>query len=494
MPEIIVKLGDQVVQRYQMDKDVASIGRARDNDIVVENLSVSRNHARIRQQDGKYILTDLNSANGSFVNGVKITKTELVDEDIISIGKHKLHFINKPVKEVAEEEAPPAPALGSPDEITSSSPRGVLTVTRGKQLNQEFNLTKVETSIGRANENEIRLHDWFVSKKHAVIVREGTRYKIKDLGSWRGTTVNSNQVREAELKDGDELLFGTTLLRFNIMAGTPRDIPGFEPEPVSAPSEPEPPEQWEDEPSGVVVEAGEQEPERITLDDGGPDTVEEVEKVHETPPPPGAPVEDDSVSLGVEDDEFAPMTDEELEDLERQVDEELGQQDEDMIARAEFEQIEAERMLEEGGGMESRRKALFEEEDQQEAEAEELLGDREPSKIEPAEEAEEEPDSLAVDIGDEEEAAEEAPAEEPAATESADESFEDEEERPAPVLTGETIEVKGKEYPVPEGVEPDVVRRWARGLHNRSKVIRREASRKLKDLTGIDYEWESQPE
>ena len=43
MPELIVKLGDSVVHKYFFDKDILSIGRARDNDVVIENLSVSRN-------------------------------------------------------------------------------------------------------------------------------------------------------------------------------------------------------------------------------------------------------------------------------------------------------------------------------------------------------------------------------------------------------------------------------------------------------------------
>ena len=63
MPELIVKLGDNVVQKYFFDKDVLSVGRARDNDIVIENLSVSRNHALVRLFDYNYILTELNSAN-----------------------------------------------------------------------------------------------------------------------------------------------------------------------------------------------------------------------------------------------------------------------------------------------------------------------------------------------------------------------------------------------------------------------------------------------
>lgn len=76
MPEIVVSLGDNVVHKYFFEKDVLSIGRGRDNDIVIENLAVSRNHSRIKRQNGKYVLIDLNSANGTYVNGVKITKTE----------------------------------------------------------------------------------------------------------------------------------------------------------------------------------------------------------------------------------------------------------------------------------------------------------------------------------------------------------------------------------------------------------------------------------
>lgn len=76
MPELIVKLGDSIVHKYFFDKDVLSIGRAKDNDIVIENLSVSRNHARIRRVDNKFILTDLNSANGTYVNNVRVSKTD----------------------------------------------------------------------------------------------------------------------------------------------------------------------------------------------------------------------------------------------------------------------------------------------------------------------------------------------------------------------------------------------------------------------------------
>ncbi|MCX7765551.1 MAG: FHA domain-containing protein [Candidatus Sumerlaeia bacterium] len=213
MPEIIVKLGENVVHKYFFDKDILNIGRARDNDIVIENLAVSRNHARIRRINGKYILTDLNSANGTFVNGVRITKTEILHNDVISIGKHNLIFINRPLS----DEEIISDAFGADRTlIVDRAPAAVLVVTTGKQKGQEFKLTKAETTIGRANDNDIKLHDWFVSKRHAQIIKQGNNYFIKDLGSWRGIFINGQLVKDAQLKEGDDIKLGATHLTFHL--------------------------------------------------------------------------------------------------------------------------------------------------------------------------------------------------------------------------------------------------------------------------------------
>ena len=71
MPEIIVKLGDTVVNNYFMEKDVVSIGRAPDNEIPIENLAISRRHAVIRRMGDQFVVEDANSANGTYVNGVR---------------------------------------------------------------------------------------------------------------------------------------------------------------------------------------------------------------------------------------------------------------------------------------------------------------------------------------------------------------------------------------------------------------------------------------
>lgn len=211
MPELVLKLGDSVLQNYVFDKDIMSVGRSRDNDVVIENLSVSRNHARIRRQGGKYILTDLNSANGTFVNGVRVSKTEIVDQDVIAIGKHKMHFQNK----VVEEEALIVDAFGADRTVMveRSAPSGMIVVTDGKLKGQQFALTRPETTVGKAANNDVVLSDdWFLGKRQAVIVRLGENdYELNDLGNFRKTKVNGEPISGPKrLKAGDSVEFGNT--------------------------------------------------------------------------------------------------------------------------------------------------------------------------------------------------------------------------------------------------------------------------------------------
>jgi pSer/pThr/pTyr-binding forkhead associated (FHA) protein len=209
MPELILKLGDSIIQTFVFDKDIMSVGRSRDNDVVIENLSVSRNHARIRRQTGKYILTDLNSANGTFVNGVRVSKTEIVHDDVITIGKHKLVFSNKAL---SEEQAVCDALAADRTMMMEKSPVGVLCIMSGKNKGKEFHLTKFETTVGKAQSNDVVLSDeWFISRKQAVIRRRGNDFELQDLGTFRRTKVNNKALSEpVPLSANDIIEFGNT--------------------------------------------------------------------------------------------------------------------------------------------------------------------------------------------------------------------------------------------------------------------------------------------
>lgn len=216
MPELIVKLGDSVVQRYVIEKDIISIGRAKDNDIVIENLSVSRNHARVRRQGNTYVLTDLNSANGTFVNNVRITKTEILDGDVITIGKHQVVFVNKDLSE--SDVLVEALAAERTMVIDRADKIGVLCFTEGKLRGKTYPLTKAETSIGKSPQCDIVISDdWFLAKKQAIIARRGAEYEIRDLGTLRRTRVNGKPITGSQkLNEGDTIEVGSERMLFKL--------------------------------------------------------------------------------------------------------------------------------------------------------------------------------------------------------------------------------------------------------------------------------------
>lgn len=76
------------------NKDTIKIGRAKDNDIVFDDRMVSETHAQIVKKDGKYIIQNMKSRNGLFVNGIKTEEKELQENDLITISGHKLKYSN----------------------------------------------------------------------------------------------------------------------------------------------------------------------------------------------------------------------------------------------------------------------------------------------------------------------------------------------------------------------------------------------------------------
>ena len=104
MFELTVKLGDRLVQKFRGHTE-ANIGRDPGCELMLDNLGVSRRHAQLREVEGKFIVEDLKSTNGVFVNGRRITSAEVNPGDEIKIGKFSLAL-----EQVARDEA-----IASPD-------------------------------------------------------------------------------------------------------------------------------------------------------------------------------------------------------------------------------------------------------------------------------------------------------------------------------------------------------------------------------------------
>jgi len=84
------------IQEHYFIGDNTGIGRDDANDIVLKDRFISKKHARIIKDKGIYFLEDLNSANGTFLNGEKVTEAiELKDKDLIDIGQVEFLFVNE---------------------------------------------------------------------------------------------------------------------------------------------------------------------------------------------------------------------------------------------------------------------------------------------------------------------------------------------------------------------------------------------------------------
>lgn len=175
MPKMIVSIDDVVIKEVQLTKDRTTLGRRPYNDIVIDNLAVSGEHAALLMVGADVFLEDLNSTNGTYVNGKAIKKQVLQNGDAIEIGKYKIKFagdnaandFDKTMVVKAQSPAPappvapramPAPvasavpsAGGHPamDALAASGLRGAIKVLSGAAAGREVPLTKVVTTIGK---------------------------------------------------------------------------------------------------------------------------------------------------------------------------------------------------------------------------------------------------------------------------------------------------------------------------------------------------------
>lgn len=196
----------------------ATIGRATGNDIVVLDRHVSRQHAVITYRDGLFVINDLGSVNGTFVNDKRVEEPfPLFAGDQIRLYVPTLRFLAADEDDVREAEK-----TGTLISRVISTGRGRLIITTGAQEGQAVPLILDEITIGRATSNatwEIGLQDPSVSRPHARLRRSGDSWQICDLGSSNGTRINDTFLEAGDwyaLNDGDIIGFGHSLTLFRL--------------------------------------------------------------------------------------------------------------------------------------------------------------------------------------------------------------------------------------------------------------------------------------
>ncbi len=184
------------------------LGRSADNDIVLENPKISRNHARLIWNGSGFLLEDLGSSNGTFLNLARLegTAQELHHGDQIALSRLVMVF----------ELLDPQPAADEPSIDQPAGPR--LVITGGLDLGREYPLWGETITIGRDSHEatwEIRLTDRSVSRRHARLELGEAGYTLVDLGSANGTRLNGRLISgPVLLQDGDEIGVGATRMVF----------------------------------------------------------------------------------------------------------------------------------------------------------------------------------------------------------------------------------------------------------------------------------------
>lgn len=165
MPKMIVSIDGVVIKEVQLTKDRTTLGRRPYNDIVIDNLAVSGEHAVLQMTGNEVYLEDLNSTNGTYVNGKAVKKQLLQNNDTVEIGKYKIKYINEAASAGFEKTmvikaggaglavpppaASPAAAATAAPVAEGAGPNGSIKVLSGAAAGREVPLVKVVTTIGK---------------------------------------------------------------------------------------------------------------------------------------------------------------------------------------------------------------------------------------------------------------------------------------------------------------------------------------------------------
>ncbi len=104
MARLILSLNGQTMAEYNMSKERYTIGRLPDNDVRIDNATVSGHHSLIINILNDSFLEDLNSTNGTYVNGKLIKKHALQHGDVVTVGKHQLRYVDADATEEEDDE------------------------------------------------------------------------------------------------------------------------------------------------------------------------------------------------------------------------------------------------------------------------------------------------------------------------------------------------------------------------------------------------------
>lgn len=169
MAKLVLSMDNQVLREIPLDRERITIGRKPQNDIQIDNLAISGAHAAVVTILHDSFLEDLDSTNGTFVNGRQIQKHFLQHNDVVELGKYRLKYVKDPSQAYAQEDfektmvlrpdalrKPPEPAMSAGAPATPAAaadpsrlPLGAVQVLTGGNAGRTLDLVKAITTLGK---------------------------------------------------------------------------------------------------------------------------------------------------------------------------------------------------------------------------------------------------------------------------------------------------------------------------------------------------------
>jgi len=193
-------------------RDDYGLGRAEENAVRLTERNISRRHARLERREDAWVLRDVTSYNGCYVNGQRVVEAqELAHGDLIQVGDYRLVMENEALLAAAENTATvPVPRLAA---ASASVDRLVMLV--GPTPGAEFVLTPGRMLVGRGEDCDISINHASVSRIHSELYPIGDgRYEILDKNSANGVRVNGVELPRTFVDARDVIELGDVILKF----------------------------------------------------------------------------------------------------------------------------------------------------------------------------------------------------------------------------------------------------------------------------------------
>jgi pSer/pThr/pTyr-binding forkhead associated (FHA) protein len=210
-------------REYTVEQASLGVGRAPDNELLIDDHSLSRRHARLSFEAGRMLVEDLGSANGSYVGSQRLSPnspTLVPDGQTLRLGDVELVYTPaQPTRPAGR------PSAGGATFIMTGGLPGTAAVTRFGALriimpdgqSTQYSLDQPTITVGRSSDNQLVIEDGTVSRRHARLSVESGRLMIEDLGSANGTYIGGQRLAAntpSLVSDDQPVRVGDVVLRF----------------------------------------------------------------------------------------------------------------------------------------------------------------------------------------------------------------------------------------------------------------------------------------